>query len=293
MNRGQRSEQRLGWLLCAPAMAAMLLVTAYPIAYAVWLSLFRYDLRFPRQHAFVGLDNYAVVLTSGVWWQALINTMIITVCSVTVELVLGMLLALLMHRAFVGRRLVRTATLIPYGIITVIAALAWKFAFQPSTGFVNALLHLGQPWFSNRWSAFLVIIATEIWKTTPFMALFLLAGLTLVPGDLLKAARVDGASAWQRFYLITLPLMKPAIGVALLFRTLDAFRIFDTVYVQTRGAQHTESVSIVGYNTLIARLNLGLGSAVSVLIFVCVLLIAALYLKGFDMTRTMAGGQER
>jgi len=274
-------------------MAAMLLVAAYPIAYAAWLSLFRYDLRFPERNRFVGLANYAVVLTSDVWWKALANTLIITVTSVSMELVLGMLLALLMHRAIFGRRLVRTSTLIPYGIITVIAALAWKFAFAPSTGFVNAVLHVAQPWFTERWSAFFVIIFTEVWKTTPFMSLLLLAGLTLVPEDLLKAARVDGANAWQRFRLVTLPLMKQAIGVALLFRTLDAFRIFDTVFVQTRGAQNTESVSIVGYNAMIVRLNLGLGSAVSVLIFCCVLIIAALFLRLFNMNRALGAGGSR
>jgi multiple sugar transport system permease protein len=293
MNRQRLAERNLGWILCAPAMTAMLLVTAYPIAYAAWLSLFRHDLRFPDRNEFIGLANYAVVLTSDVWWQALANTLIITVCSVTVELVLGMLLALLMHRAVFGRRVVRTSTLIPYGIITVIAALAWKFAFEPTTGFVNALLHIDQSWFTERWSAFFVIIFTEIWKTTPFMSLLLLAGLTLVPDDLLRAARVDGANAWQRFRQIILPLMKQTIGVALLFRTLDAFRIFDTVFVQTRGAQGTESVSIVGYNALIARLNLGLGSAVSVLIFACVLIIAALYLYGFQLTRGLGEGGGR
>lgn len=281
MKRRALTERQLGWLLCAPAVAAMLLVTAWPILYACWLSLHHYDLRFPGQRAFVGLANYLSVLSSEVWWQSLFNTLIITAGSVVVELVLGLALALLMHRAIFGRRTVRAAILVPYGIITVVAALAWKFAFDPTTGFVNALLGLEQPWLSERWSAFFVIILTEIWKTTPFMALLLLAGLTLVPGELLRAARVDGASALQRLFRITLPLMKPAILVALLFRTLDAFRIFDTVFVQTRGAHATESVSIVGYNTLITRLNLGLGSAVSVLIFIGVLIIALIFIRGF------------
>ena len=285
------AEERLGWLLSAPAVLAMLVVTVYPILYAVWLSLFRYDLRFPDRRAFVGLDNYVSVLTSGVWWESVLNTFIITVGSVSAELVLGMALALVMHRAVFARRTLRASILIPYGIITVVAALAWKFAFDPVTGFINPLLGLDQAWLSQRWSAFLVIILTEIWKTTPFMALLLLAGLTLVPRDLLDAARVDGASAVQRFFRVTLPIMKPAVMVALLFRTLDAFRIFDTVFVQTRGAQGTESVSIVGYHALIIRLNLGLGSAVSVLIFLFVVAIALLFIKGFG-TR-LARGEER
>jgi multiple sugar transport system permease protein len=282
-----KAERRLAWLLCTPAVLAMLLVTAYPVAYALWLSLFRYDLRFPDQREFIGLSNYLTVLGSETWWQSLFNTLLVTLVSVSVELVLGFVFALVMHHTLVGRRWVRTSLLVPYGIITVVAAMSWRFAFDPTTGFVNALLGLEGAWLSERWTAFFVIIQAEIWKTTPFMALLLLSGLTLVPDDLLRAARVDGANAWQRFTRVTLPLMRPVILVALLFRTLDAFRIFDSVFILTRGAQATESVSIVAYNTLITRLNLGLGSAVSILIFVCVLAIAALYLKGFgiDLSR--------
>lgn len=287
MSHGGAAERRLAWLLCAPAVIAMLLVTAYPMLYSLWLSLFRYDLRFPDERQFVGLQNYLTVLGSPTWWEALFNTVLITAGSVAVELVLGFIIALVMHRALVGRRIVRTAVLVPYGIITVVAAMSWRFAFDPTTGFVNGLLGLEGAWLAGRWTAFLVIILTEIWKTTPFMALLLLGGLTLVPEELLRAARVDGANAVQRFFRIVLPLMRPVIMVALLFRTLDAFRIFDTVFVLTRGAQGTEPVSVVGYNTLITRLNLGLGSAVSVLIFLCVLVIAALYVKGFgiDLSR--------
>jgi multiple sugar transport system permease protein len=287
VSRRASAEHRLAWLLCAPALIAMLVVTAYPMAYALWLSLFRYDLRFPGERQFIGLENYLSVLNSEAWWQALFNTLVITVGSVSLELVLGFVLALVMHRTPIGRRVVRTSLLVPYGIITVVAAMSWRFAFDPTTGFVNALLGLEGAWLAERWSAFFVIIQTEIWKTTPFMALMLLAGLTLVPEDLLRAARVDGANALQRFFKVTVPLMRPVIMVALLFRTLDAFRIFDTVFIQTRGAQGTESVSIVGYHALITRLNLGLGSAVSVLIFLCVLAIAALYIKGFgtDLSR--------
>ncbi|MDZ7750352.1 MAG: sugar ABC transporter permease [Gammaproteobacteria bacterium] len=276
-------EERLGWLLCAPAALAMVAVTAWPLIHAIGLSLFHYDLRFPARRGFAGLDNYVSVLGSEVWWQSLANTLFITVGSVAIELVLGMALALMMHRALFLRRTLRAAVLVPYAVITVVAALAWKFAFDPVSGFVNPWLGVDQAWLGERWSAFLVIILTEVWKTTPFMALLLLAGLTLVPRELLEAARVDGASAWQRFRHVTLPLMRPAILVALLFRTLDAFRIFDTVYVQTRGAQGTETVSVVGYETLMGRLNLGLGSAVSVLIFLCVVAIAWLFVKGLGL----------
>lgn len=292
MSQRKYNERVLGWLLCAPAVTALIVVTAYPILYALWLSLFRYDLRFPDQRAFVGVDNYVSILTSEVWWNALANTLMLTISSVFIELILGFLLALIMHHALFWRRAVRASTLIPYAIITVIAALAWKFAFDPTTGFINALLGLEQAWFTQRWSAFFVIILTEVWKTTPFMALLLLAGLTLVPQDLIQAARVDGANAWQRFIKITIPIMKPVILVALLFRTLDAFRIFDTVFIQTRGAQDTETVSIVAYNTLIVSLNLGLGSAVSVLIFIGVLIISVFFVKGLGAPLAKRGGGE-
>lgn len=283
MRRPAAADRRLAWLLCAPAVLAMLVVTAYPMLYALWLSLFHFDLRFPGERAFVGMENYLAVLGSEAWWQTLFNTLVITTGSVACELVLGFAFALVMHRALFGRRLVRTALLVPYGIITVVAAMAWRFAFDPTAGFVDGLMGLGHAWLAERWSAFFVIIQTEIWKTTPFMALLLLAGLTLVPDDLLRAARVDGANAMQRFFKVTLPTMRPVILVALLFRTLDAFRIFDTVFVQTRGAQGTGTVSVLGYDTLITRLNLGLGSAVSVMIFLCVIAIAAIYIKGFGI----------
>ena len=276
-----RSERRLGWMLCAPAVIVMLLVTAYPILYAIVLSLQNLDLRFPNDTSWAGLTNYKTVLTASLWWQDVWNTVFITIVSVAIELTLGMIIALVMYRALFGRGVVRTAVLIPYGIITVVAAFAWQFAFAPDTGFVNPALGIDKAWFGGHWSAMAVIIMAEVWKTTPFMALLLLAGLVTIDDQLYEAARVDGATAWQRFTRITLPLMKPAILVALLFRTLDAFRVFDTIFIMTRGALETESVSILGYNQLISRLNLGLGSAVSVLIFLCVFLIAFVFVRGF------------
>jgi len=276
-----REERRLGWMLCAPAVIAMLLVTAYPIGYAIVLSVQHIDLRFPDQGGWVGLNNYKAVLTSSLWWTDVFNTVFITVVSVAIELSIGMALALVMHRAIFGRGLVRTSVLIPYGIVTVVAAFAWFFAFDASSGFVNHLPIVpdDEAWFGQRWTAIAVIIAVEVWKTTPFMALLLLAGLTTIDEGLYEAAKVDGANAVQRFFRITLPLMKPAILVALLFRTLDAFRIFDSIFIMTRGAQNTESVSILGYNQIISRTNLGLGSAVSVLIFIAVLMIAFAFVR--------------
>lgn len=278
-----RAERRLGLLLAAPAAIVMLAVTGYPILYAVWLSLQRADLRFPDDREFVGLSNYITVLSSSLWWDDVKHTVIITVISVGFELVLGMLLALVMHRAIFGRGLVRTAALIPYGIVTVVAAFAWRLAFSGDEGgFVPAALGLETDPLVQTVPSYVVVIMAEVWKTTPFMALLLLAGLATVSDDLHEAAKLDGASAWQRFWRITVPLMKPAILVALLFRTLDAFRIFDSVYVISNNGvnRSIETVSVLGYNTLLNRLNLGLGSAVSVLIFLMVAIIAALFVKG-------------
>ena len=280
-----RSERKLAWMLCAPAVIVMLAVTAYPIVYAFVLSLQKLDLRFPEQTEFIGLSNYGTVLSSELWWLDVFNTLLIMVISVSIELVLGMAIALIMHRAIFGRGVVRTVVLIPYGIITVVAAFAWQFAFASESGFVDNLPFIADEknWFGGHISSLAVIIMAEIWKTTPFMALLLLAGLVTIPNELYEAARVDGASAWQRFRKITLPLMKPAILVAVLFRTLEASRVFDSIFIMTRGAQNTESVSILGFNQLINRLNLGLGSAISVLIFVGVVLIAFLFIKGFGV----------
>jgi multiple sugar transport system permease protein len=288
-----KAERRLGWMLCAPAVVAMLIVTGYPIGYAVYLSLQKFDLRFPDDKEFVGLSNYIDVLTSSTWWSDVFNTLVITVFSVGIELVLGMAIALVMHRAIFGRGPVRAAILIPYGIVTVVAAFAWRYAFDPGTGFVQGLPLIADEAnpLGDRSGSFVVIVLTEVWKTTPFMALLLLAGLALVPDELLEAAKVDGANAVQRFFRITVPLMKPAILVALLFRTLDAFRIFDTVFIQTRGANDTETVSILGYNVLINRVNLGLGSAVSVLIFIAVILIAVFFVKGLGTSTAQQRGE--
>jgi multiple sugar transport system permease protein len=280
LSEGARAERRLGWMLCAPAVIIMIAVTAYPIGYAVYLSLQKYNLAFPNAVKFVGLSNYGAVLSSPYWWQAFKVTLIIMVVSVAIEFVLGMLLAMLMHRTLFGRGTVRTSALIPYGIVTIAAAYSWQFAWTPNTGYLSALFSNSAP-LSSTVSSLAVIILAEVWKTTPFVALLLLAGLSLVPEDLQKAAKMDGATAWQRFTKITLPLMKPAILVALLFRTLDAFRIFDNICILTAGGNGTGSVSILGYDNLFDALNLGIGSAISILIFICVAIIAVLFIKGF------------
>jgi multiple sugar transport system permease protein len=277
-------------MLIAPAAVVMAIVTAYPIGYAIFLSLQRYDLRFPSEQKFIGVTNYITILSStNLWWKAFGITVLITVVSVAIELGLGMAVAMVMHRALFGRGLVRTSVLIPYGIVTVVAAYSWQYAWTPDTGYLAGLLPSGSAPLTSMWPAIGIIILAEIWKTTPFMALLLLAGLSLVSEDLLKAAKVDGASAWQRFTKVIVPVMKPAILVALLFRTLDAFRIFDNIFILTQGSHDTRSVSILNYDQLFTALNLGVGSAMSVLIFLAVALIAFVYIKGFGAA---APGQE-
>jgi multiple sugar transport system permease protein len=271
----------LAFLLVAPAVILMVAVTAYPIGYAVWLSLQRNSLAVPNDTAFVGLSNYVTILTDRYWWTALVVTLGITVVSVSLEFVLGLALALVMHRTVVGKGLVRTAVLVPYGIVTVVASYSWYYAWTPGAGYLANLLPQGSAPLTVQIPSLLLVVVAEVWKTTPFMSLLLLAGLALVPEDLLKAAQVDGAGAWRRLTRVILPIIKPAVVVALLFRTLDAFRIFDSIYVLTNGANNTDSVSILGYDNLFKGFNVGLGSAISVLIFLCVGIIALLFVKVF------------
>jgi multiple sugar transport system permease protein len=280
LSEGAKAERNLGWLLISPAVIVMVAVTAYPVGYAIWLSLERYNLELPQNIKFVGLGNYAAVLSSPYWWQALKVTLIITVISVAITLVLGMGLAMILHRTLFGRGTVRTAALIPYGIVTVAAAYGWQYAWTPGQGYLSSVFNNSAP-LTSEYKAIAVIILAEIWKTTPFMGLLLLAGLSLVSEDLQKAAMVDGATGWQRFTKITLPLMKPAILVAVLFRTLDSFRIFDNIFILTQGSHNTGSVSLLDYDNLFNALNLGIGSAISILIFICVVIIAFIFIKGF------------
>ncbi|WP_035759662.1 carbohydrate ABC transporter permease [Granulicoccus phenolivorans] len=288
-----RAEARLGWLLAGPAFVLMLLVTIYPILQAAFDSLFSYRLTAPQDRAFVGLGNYGVVFTDPVFWADFGVTLLITVITVAVELVLGFALALVMNSAIKGLKgLLRTAILVPYGIITVVSAFAWFYAFDINTGYVNSWI--GQPnldWFGSGPTALVVIMASEIWKTTPFISLLLLSGLAQVPSELTEAAKVDGATWWERMSRVILPNMKAAIMVAVLFRALDAFRIFDNIFIMTNGAYGTETLSLLAYRTSIGRLEVGMGSAVSVVLFLLVILIAVIAIKGFKVD--LAGGGKR
>lgn len=291
MSDRTRHERRLGLSLAAPSFVVMVVVTAYPLVYALVLSLYNYRLTDPEGREFVGFANYATVLTDPVWWTDFTTTAIITLASVAVELVLGFAFAFVMYRILSGRGLVRTGILIPYGIITVVSAYIWRYAFQLDSGFVNQWFGLGDfNWFGERWSSLFVITLSEIWKTTPFISLLLLAGLVQVPEELQEAAKVDGATPWQRLMRVTLPNMKAAIMVALLFRTLDAWRIFDNPFIMTAGANDTETLSFLAYRQNVTLVNLGTGSAISVLLFLTVVVIAVVFIKGFKTDLSQVRG---
>ncbi|MBD3944325.1 carbohydrate ABC transporter permease [Nocardioides ganghwensis] len=289
-----KAENRLGQRLVAPAVVLMLLVTAYPMLQALYLSLFRYRLTAPDDREFIWFSNYATVLTDSLFWQDTWNTVLIMVVTVAVELVIGFAFAMVMHRVVFARGVIRTSILIPYGIITVVSAFAWQFAFSLNNGFVNSWVPFVEDnfnWFGDHWPAMFAIMVSEIWKTTPFMALLLLAGLSQVSEDMLEAAKVDGATWWQRLWKVILPNMRAAIMVAVLFRALDAYRIFDNIFVMTKGAQDTESVSFLTYRQSIEQVQLGLGSALSVLLFLSVLLLAFGIVKLFRVDLAQARGE--
>ncbi|MGI8576445.1 MAG: carbohydrate ABC transporter permease [Nocardioidaceae bacterium] len=278
------AEKHLGWKLVAPAVFMMLVVTAYPMLRALYLSVFNYSLLAPQDKTFVGLHNYWVILKDPLWWGDVLNTVIIMVVTVAIELVIGFAFAMVMHRIIFARGVIRTSILIPYGIITVVSAFAWQFAFNLQNGFVNGWLPWVSSnfnWFGGHWSSLFAICISEIWKTTPFMSLLLLAGLAQVPEDMIEAAKVDGATWTQRLYKVILPTMKAAIMVAVLFRALDAYRIFDSVFIMTAGAQNTETVSFLTYRQIIEQFQLGIGSALSVALFLSTLLLAFVIVKVF------------
>jgi trehalose/maltose transport system permease protein len=280
-----RSERRLGATMLAPSLVVIALVAAYPIGYAIWLSLNEYSVITPGLSRFVGLDNYIDALGSSEFWAAMKTTVLFSVISVGLELVIGLGMALVMHRAFRGRALLRAVVLVPWAVLTVVTAILWRTIFEPELGFVNTTLNsLGLPggdvvWLGEEGYALAVMIFADVWKTAPFMALLLLAGLQGIPDDLYDAAKVDGASAWERFKGVTLPLLVPAITVALIFRTLDALRVFDLPYVLTKGANGTETLSLLAQKELVVNRNTGLGSSLAVLTFLTVMTVSFLYIR--------------
>jgi multiple sugar transport system permease protein len=276
------SERRLAKVMVAPSIVLILIVAAWPIIYAIWLSLHQYSIRtagLSRWAGPYGLKNYSDALSSPEWRAALYHTLIFTVSSVTLELLIGLGMALAMHAAFRGQGLLRTTVLVPWAVLTVVTAVMWRTMFVSPYGFVNTILGTQTVWLGSEPQALIIIILADVWKTAPFMALLILAGLQVIPGEVYEAAEMDGATTWQRFLRITLPLLTPAILVALIFRTLDALRVFDLPFALTGGQNGTSTLSTIAQETFATNRIYGLGSAMAVLTFIVVMIISFSYIR--------------
>jgi len=273
-----RQQERLGWFLVLPSLIVVFAVAIYPLFETFRLSFTNQRLASVREVRNVGWENYRNLFEDDQWWTAMRNTLVFTVSSVTIEAVLGMVVALTIHSQFRGRGLVRTSMLVPWAIPTVVSSLLWSWMLNDRYGVINSIfIRLGLmdadrnfSWITNRGTAMAAVVAIDVWKTTPFMALLLLAGLQIIPGDVYEAAHVDGASKWQQFWQMTLPLVKPALLVALIFRTMDSFRVFDLIYVLKQGSTDTMTVAIYTQQLLIQSSRLGAGSAAAVVVFLCI-----------------------
>lgn len=272
------SERALARAFLAPSVLVMALVALFPVIYAVVISMYEYTRR--QQTGFIGLGNYTEALGDSRFWEALRFTLIFTVTSVTAEFIIGLGFALIMNQTFRGRGVTRASILIPWVIPTVIAAQMWFFMFNVTPGFINTLFGLGDfNWLGQSgWSTFAVVFA-DVWKTSPFVALLLLAGLQTIPDEMRESGMIDGANAWQRLWHITLPLLRPAILVALLFRTVDALRVYDLVAVMTNGAFGTESLSFLVQQYVVRTPNPGYGAALSTLTFLFILGVGLIFVR--------------
>jgi trehalose/maltose transport system permease protein len=281
--RVQRSkglqEKQLARLMIAPSMILIAVVAAWPVIYAIWLSLHEYSVRVAGLSRWAGFGNYSNALSNSDWWASLAHTLIFTVASVGLETLIGLAMALAMHAAFKGQGLLRTVVLVPWALLTVVTAIIWRTMFVSPYGFVNTILGTKTVWLGSEPQALIIIILADVWKTAPFMALLILAGLQVIPGEVYEAAKVDGATTWQRFVRITLPLLTPAILVALIFRTLDALRVFDLPYVLTGGQNGTSTLSTIAQEAFAANRLYGLGAAMAVLTFIVVMIVSFSYIR--------------
>lgn len=274
-----RERYHANWFV-APALMLLSLVTIYPVLYVVYLSLRRNLLIFDISR-FVGLDNYAFLLRDDRFWNAFSNTVYFTALTVSLELLLGLAIAVLLNRTFRFRGFVIALVLLPWAIPTVVSARMWEWMYNGDFGILNYLLGARINWLGSPAWALNAAVFMDVWKTTPFVVILLLAGLRVIPSELYHAARVDGAGPWSAFRNISLPLLRPLILVVLLFRTLDAFRVFDAVYVLTGGgpANTTETLSIYAYKVLFQTLQFGYGSTLSLVVFLCMGAISLLYVR--------------
>jgi multiple sugar transport system permease protein len=282
-----KQKAKWGYIFVAPAVIVIFAVAIYPLLSTFYLSFTHKDLLDPTSDGFAGLSNYKKLFSDILFWESLKNTLIFVVFSVIFELIFGLGLALLMNSAIKGRGIIRAVALIPWAIPTVVSATMWLWLYNDQWGFINILLtKIGiidhyVAWLSDPNLSLFAVIFSDVWKTTPFMALLILAGLQMVDQSIYESASVDGASKLRQFFSITLPMIKPTILVALLFRTLDSFRVFDLVYVMTSGGpgHSTEVLSLYAYKTLFKELNIGYGSALAVAIFILISIISVIYVK--------------
>ena len=281
-----KARERLAWILVAPSVLVVAVVALFPLFQSFRYSFTNARFGSAREVEYVGFRNYQRLFSDDTFISALGHTVTFTVASVAIETLLGIAIALIINSNFQGRGLVRTSMLIPWAIPTVVSAQLWKFMFSQNNGVINDLLvnRLGileRPvaWLANTSTALPSIIAVDVWKTTPFMALLILAGLQIIPGDIYEAATVDGANKIQQFFQHTLPLLRPALLVALIFRTLDAFRVFDVIWVMRGAAADTISLAIYARQEMIDEQFLGRGSAAAVVIFLCIALMVLVYTR--------------
>ena len=288
----QRSRVRAAWLFLTPMLVMLALVAGWPLARTIWFSFTNANLNNLSDYDFIGFENYLAnydgewfgLLTDPEWWRAVWNTVWFALVSVSIETLLGLAVALVLHRTFPGRGLVRAIVLIPWAIPTVVSARMWSWMLHDQFGVVNDLLLrvglISAPiaWTAHADTALWVVVMVDVWKTTPFMALLILAGLQMLPGDIYEAARVDGIHPVRVFFRVTLPLIRPALLVAVIFRALDALRVFDLVYVLTANTAETHSMSVYARRELVEFQEVGLGSAASTLVFLIIALLTVVYL---------------
>ena len=278
-------QRRLAWYLIVPAVLVVLLVIGFPLGQVVVYSFMKYKLDGVTPASFVGLENYAFVFSDPDWWRAVWNTLVFSFFSVTLETILGLAVALIANAPFKGRTFFRIALLVPWAIPTVVSSQIWKWMFNDVYGVVNLLLtnfHIIPEkiaWLATPETALPVIIAVDVWKTTPFMALLILAGLQMIPGDMYEAGAIDGATGIRKFFFLTLPFIMPTLLVALIFRTLDALRVFDIFYIMVGGAGDMATMATYNRLQLIDFLDAGVGSATSVIILLFIMVFVILYTR--------------
>ena len=283
-SRTTRLRVRAAWLFLAPMLAVLAAVAAWPLLRTIWFGFTDANLSDMAAAEFIGLENYVFLVQDPDWWNAVRNTVVFTVCSVTLETVLGLIIALALNAHFGGRGLLRAAVLIPWAIPTVVSAQMWAWMFNDVFGVINALfmavgiIDAPVAWTASPATALAAVIAVDVWKTTPFMALLILAALQMLPGECYEQARVDGVHPVKVFFRVTLPLIRPALMVAVIFRALDAMRIFDLIYVMTGNNRDTMSMSVYARQQLVDFQDVGYGSAASTLLFLIIALFTVVYL---------------